>query len=205
MTVTANLQGLIDVARWAQWLLNHWLDAVALFWKTVLFFLPQLTVDDASLLAILLFLAMNIAACVRRVHAANPIWATLASLMAGGAIVGSIYLSAFDRVMSNEPGLSGKIFDLLWAKLLAPAFGIDIRNSLYPEDSLPIVLGSSLVVLAVGLIVLLSVATFSMRWLDISIDTRRLFSRFTRIILGIALLVALGWGYEQFEGLVAAA
>ena len=54
LTVTANLSGLANVAQWAKWLFAHWLDVVSWFWKTLLFFLPQLTADDTSLLAIVL-------------------------------------------------------------------------------------------------------------------------------------------------------
>jgi hypothetical protein len=199
LTLSANLHGLIDVARWAKWLLANWLDVIAWFWKTLLFFLPRLTVDDASLLTILLFLSINIAGCIRRGRAHNSRWATLGSLALGAWIVGSVYASAFDRVMSNAPGLTGKIFDRLWISLLAPLLGVDTRYGLYPENAHLKVLVASLVVLAVGLTSLLAAATVIMRWLNIDIDTRLLLKRLLRVTIGVVTLAALSWAYDIAE------
>lgn len=40
LTVSANLRGILEVARWAKWLLANWLDVIAWFWRTVLFSSP---------------------------------------------------------------------------------------------------------------------------------------------------------------------
>lgn len=199
LTVAANLRGLADVARWARWLLANWLDVVAWFWRSVLFFLPRLTVDDASLLAILLFLSMNIAGCARSGKANNPIGASVGSIALGAVLAGSIYWSAFGRVMSEAPGLTGRIFDSLWLAMIAPALGIDTSISIYPDGSATKVLISSLVVLAVGLTGLLSASWAVLRLANAYIDTRLLFSRLLLIIVGVGVLAALSWGYEIAE------
>jgi TIR domain len=203
LTVSANLHGLVDVARWAKWLLANWLDVVAWFWKTVLFFLPRLTVDDASLLAILLFLSMNIAGCLRRGRTGNSLWETLGSLGLGALIVGSIYWSAFDRVMTSRPGLTGQIFDWLWTSMIAPILGVDTSRVLYPEGSFPKVLAASLVVLAVGLGSVLTVISVTMRRLNCHIDTRVLLIRLMRIAVGVVIIGVLSWGYNLAEKAIA--
>ena len=199
LTVTANLSGLANVAQWAKWLFAHWLDVVSWFWKTLLFFLPQLTADDTSLLAIVLFLSINIAACLRPGRATNSFWEAFGCLLVGGLIVGSIYVSAFDRVMSGPYGPSGTIFDWLWIKAIAPFLGIDTTHVFFPEGALSKVLAASLVVLAVGTTCLLVAGSVILRWLAIHIDTKALLDRLLRIAVGVAILAGLSWGYELAE------
>jgi hypothetical protein len=201
LTVSANLRGLLDLARWADWLLTNWLDVIAWFWKTVLFFAPRLTVDDASLLAILLFLLMNVAACVRRGHARNSLWTAGGSVVLGALIVGSIYWSAFDRIMSDSAGMTGQVFDWLWVSFIAPMVGVDTTNGIYPEDSHPLVLATSVAVLAAGLTGILLVARAILRLSNAYIDTNLLFGRLMRIAAGVLLLMILSAAYKRLESL----
>jgi hypothetical protein len=202
LTVAANVRGLADIAIWARWLLSSWLDIVAWFWKSVLFFLPRLSVDDASLLSIIVFLLMNIAASLRPRAVRNSVWTVAGCWILAGWIVGSIYWSAFDRILSSAPGVTGTIFDWLWVVVIAPLFGVNTNAGLYPATALPIVLASSLVVLALGLTGIIVLTMVVSRKLSVRIDTAILLRRLVRIVIGVALLVGLSWLADAADGLM---
>lgn len=56
ITLTANLRGVLQLANWIRYGLEHWVDFITLAWSKIFFFLPKFAATDAILLTLFLFM-----------------------------------------------------------------------------------------------------------------------------------------------------
>jgi hypothetical protein len=198
VSLTANLQGLVTLARWATRFVESWTLFLQYAWGKIFFFLPKMHASDALLLTMMFFAVFNGINCSRRKAAKTAIAPRkgvlpTASILIVSLIIIGIFFIGLLQISTFEP--SGVSY--LTSSVIAFDKHTHVFAFIEGIDNDPLKLGLQvllfLIIMLLPLIPAVLLILIVCYLFDLRLSRPALSSRLWRIVTGIALLILLNY------------
>jgi hypothetical protein len=201
LTLATHMQSALTLARWAKVLFESWTSILTAFWGHLLFFLPAVSKSDAMVLTLMSVAGINLFHCVgkrERIAAAGrtPVgrWLGLAVWMTAIFVVFVVGNPGFEAgyfstlAINYLGGRSAVSFAIVHAHKFVGFVGFGfplyvIWTYLFLLCVVPVILGYFIV----------------SRLFSLRLDVNALSHRLSRIVIGVAIIVALNYAVVWFE------
>lgn len=102
ISLSANLQGVLTLARWARYVSESWVSILKYVWGHILFFLPKMYADDALFVTFVAFAVINMSLCSRQSPQTAASRKTSVSIAVAALLIVTIFALGFMTIAGHS-------------------------------------------------------------------------------------------------------